>query len=404
MQFNPYSYALFLLLAVAMFWSLPARVRRVYVLIASLVFYASWGIALVILPIVISTVTYWCAAWMVREPGKKNLGLSLGITFALALLGYFKYRLFLATLLTSLFGWRWSGLEGSMAILLPLGISFYTFEAVSYLLDVRQGRVKEVRYLDLLLFVLFWPHLMAGPIVRVRELVPQLSFDKAFDGEFFTQGMSRIMVGLVQKNVFANSLGGWVDEGFVAKIARANSTLDAWALAVAFGLQIYFDFAAYSNIAIGSATLIGVKLPENFNCPYWAANPAEFWAAIGNRIKPSLLLSVTVSLKAFDTTTYPSVITSEIRLESLADGAVLDAPFFRIGGVVLDNASQPVANAGVRLVERGRSTLTDAEGKFSLSAIPAGNFTLRVTAGAVTQDRAVVVPATAVAGYDVQLT
>ena len=149
---------------------------------------------------------------------------------------------------------------------------------MSYLLDVRQGRVKEVRYLDLLLFVLFWPHLMAGPIVRVRELVPQLSFDKAFDGEFFTQGMSRIMVGLVQKNVFANSLGGWVDEGFVAKIARANSTLDAWALAVAFGLQIYFDFAAYSNIAIGSATLIGVKLPENFNCPYWAANPAEFWA------------------------------------------------------------------------------------------------------------------------------
>ena len=120
MQFNSYSYALFLLLAVAMFWSLPVRVRRVYVLIASLVFYASWGIALVILPIVISTVTYWCAAWMVREPGKKKLGLSLGITFALALLGYFKYRLLLGTLLTSLFGWRWSGLEGSMAILLLL--------------------------------------------------------------------------------------------------------------------------------------------------------------------------------------------------------------------------------------------------------------------------------------------
>ena len=145
-------------------------------------------------------------------------------------------------------------------------------------------------------------------------------------------------------------------------------------------------------------------LPMLMVQPDGVRNPAEFWAAIGNRIKASLLLSVTVSLKAFDIATYPSVITSEIRLESLPDGAVLDAPFFRIGGVVLDNASQPVANAGVRLVERGRSTLTDAEGKFSLSAIPAGNFTLRVTAGAVTQDRAVVVPAPTVAGYDVQLT
>jgi hypothetical protein len=137
--------------------------------------------------------------------------------------------------------------------------------------------------------------------------------------------------------------------------------------------------------------------------PDGVRNPAEFWAAIGNRIKASLLVSVTVSLKAFDTATYPSVISSEIRLKSRA-GAVLDSPFLRIGGVVRDAASAPVVNAGVRLVERGRSTLTDAEGKFSLSAIPAGSFTLRVTAGAVTQDRAIVVPAPALGGYDVTLT
>jgi hypothetical protein len=137
--------------------------------------------------------------------------------------------------------------------------------------------------------------------------------------------------------------------------------------------------------------------------PDGVRNPAEFWAAIGNRIKASLLVSVTVSLKAFDTATYPSVISSEIRLKSPA-GAVLDSPFLRIGGVVRDAASAPVVNAGVRLVERGRSTLTDAEGKFSLSAIPPGSFTLRVTAGAVTQDRAIVVPAPALGGYDVTLT
>lgn len=145
-------------------------------------------------------------------------------------------------------------------------------------------------------------------------------------------------------------------------------------------------------------------LPMLMLQPDGVRNPAEFWAAIGNRIKASVLLSVTVSLKAFDTATYPSVITSEIGLVTQPGGAVLDAPFFRIGGVVVDAASVPVASAGVRLVERGRSTLTDAEGRFSLSAVPAGNFTLRVTAGAVTQDRAIVVPAPALAGYDVKLT
>jgi hypothetical protein len=138
--------------------------------------------------------------------------------------------------------------------------------------------------------------------------------------------------------------------------------------------------------------------------PEGTRNPAEFWAAIGNRMKASLLLSVTVSLQAFDTAQFPSVISSAIGLKSLPGGAALDATFYRIGGTVLDAASAPLANAGVRLVERGRSTLTDAQGRFSLSAIPAGNFTLRVTAGAATKDRAIVVPAPALGGYDVQMT
>lgn len=143
-------------------------------------------------------------------------------------------------------------------------------------------------------------------------------------------------------------------------------------------------------------------LPMLLVRPDGVRNPAEFWAAIGNRLKASLLLSVTVSLPVFDTVQGPSVITSEIRLKTMA-GAALDAPFFRVGGAVRDAASAPVANAGVRLVDRGRSTLTDAEGRFSLAAIPAGTFTLRVTAGAVTQDRTITVPAPASADYDVQL-
>jgi hypothetical protein len=144
-------------------------------------------------------------------------------------------------------------------------------------------------------------------------------------------------------------------------------------------------------------------LPTVLIQPDGLRNPAEFWAAVGNRIRPSLLLSVTVSLQAFDTTPYPSVITSEIRLRTHPGGAVLDAPFFRIGGTVVNGAAAPVANATVRVVERGRGTLSDANGTFSLSAIPAGTFTLRVIAGAVTQDRPITVPAAVLTDYNVQL-
>jgi hypothetical protein len=144
-------------------------------------------------------------------------------------------------------------------------------------------------------------------------------------------------------------------------------------------------------------------LPMMLLQPDGVRNPAEFWAAIGNRLKPSLLLAVTVSLPVFDTEQFPSVITSEMRVKSLPSLATLEAPFFRIGGTVVDAASAPVANAGVRLVERGRSTLTDATGAFSLAAIPAGTFTLRVTAGAVTEDKAITVPAPVLSDYNVQL-
>ena len=144
-------------------------------------------------------------------------------------------------------------------------------------------------------------------------------------------------------------------------------------------------------------------LPMLMIQPDGVRNPAEFWAAIGNRIKASLLLSVTVSIQVFDTAQYPSVITSEIQLETQPDGVPIDAPFFRIGGTVIDAASAPAINAGVLLVERGRSTLTDAQGRFSLSAIPSGSYTLRVTAGAATKDKPIVVPAPAASNYDVQL-
>jgi len=279
MEFNSYSYLLALFPAIAIFWALPVPARRWYVLALSLAFYASWGVELVWLPLAICGGVFWCARRLAAEPDHERRWLWGGIAFVLGVLGYFKYRGFALDNLVGLLA-RFGHAQPATAVsfALPLGISFYSFEAISFLIDTRQGRVKNPRFWDLALFVLYWPHLVAGPIVRVRELVPQLTFSKKFDLQVFATGLDRLLWGLVQKNVLSNSLGGWVDEGFLPRSAHLNTTIDNWAMAVAFGLQIYFDFASYSNMAIGTARLMGVTLPENFRHPYHAASPPDFWA------------------------------------------------------------------------------------------------------------------------------
>jgi len=266
MQFNSYSYLALLPVAVAIFWTLPARARRAYIIIVSVAFCATWNAVLVLLPLAIAVLTHVCASMMRRDPAAAPKAARVGIALIVLVLAFFKYRGFL------------TGASWFVSIGLPLGISFYSFEAISYLIDTRQGRTTSRSFGDLWLFLIFWPHLIAGPIVRSRELIPQFSFEKRFEPRFVIEGMDRILLGLVQKNVIANSLAPWVDDGFVHSVARLNTTVDNWFLAIAFGLQVYFDFAAYSNMAIGAAKLIGVTLPENFNAPYHAASPVDFWS------------------------------------------------------------------------------------------------------------------------------
>ncbi|MGD0964982.1 MAG: MBOAT family O-acyltransferase [Candidatus Acidiferrales bacterium] len=276
MQFNSYSYLGMLLLTVAVFWALPVCARRWYVLAVSIGFYATWSPTFVVVPVVLCIGVFFMAQ-SVSASGKSDWYVA-ALTYALAFLIVFRYQGAIGAALGALAkGFRLAPGRTMFQVVVPLGISFYTLEAVSYLIDVRQKRVQPVRFSDLYLFVMFWPHLIAGPIVRFNELKPQFRFEKKFAIPMLIAGMDRLVWGLVQKNVLADPLGRFVAEGFSVQDSMANTPLDNWFLAVAFGLQIYFDFAAYSNMAIGAASMIGLTLPENFRFPYWASNPSDFW-------------------------------------------------------------------------------------------------------------------------------
>ena len=278
MPFNSALYLASLLVVVLLYWLLPPSYRRTFVLMASLAFYASWGVVFVVVPLAMAGVVYVFSRLIVADSVGAKRWTWIGVSCAMVLLIVFKYRsfaLFNLSFLAAHLGLHTRSTVEMIAF--PMGISFYTFEAIGYLIDVRQGRVTMPKFLDLCLFFMFWPNILSGPIVRARELVPQLNFRRAFEPRFMFEGFDRVIWGLVQKNVVANLLGIWVDKGFSPAVTASPSTLDGWFLAVAFGLQIYFDFAGYTNMALGAARLLGVTLPENFHQPYHAATPPEFW-------------------------------------------------------------------------------------------------------------------------------
>jgi alginate O-acetyltransferase complex protein AlgI len=279
MTFNSLPYLVFLAATVLVYWLLPAAARRWFVLLASVAFYASWSIVIVGVLFFVAAIVF-CVGKRVEKGGSNSrFWIRSGIIVLLSLLIALKYRNALAidfTVFKNFFAFH--RLSTAATIGFPVGISFYTLEAIGYLIDVRQGRSKMPKFTHLCLFFMFWPNILSGPIVRARELMPQLDFRKRFEPKFMFEGFDRVIWGLVQKSVVANVLGIWVDRGFAPSAAGMPSTIDGWFLAIAFALQIYFDFAGYTNIAIGTARLLGVVLPENFRQPYHAATPVEFWA------------------------------------------------------------------------------------------------------------------------------
>ena len=254
--------------------------KKVNLLVASYIFYAAWNPPFVLL-LWVSTVIDWIAAQQLvraETPGRRRAWMLLSVTANLGMLSYFKYGQFLvgsfAAALVPL-GIHYA--PPKFDIVLPVGISFYTFATMSYTLDVYLKRATPARhFLDYALFVTFFPHLVAGPIMRPTELIPQFATPRRAGANQICFGLALMILGLFQKIVLA--------DGFLAPAVEAvydgrqpPATLDAWIGTLAFGGQIFCDFAGYSTTAIGVALCLGFALPDNFRFPYAAIGFSDFW-------------------------------------------------------------------------------------------------------------------------------
>lgn len=263
----------FLPLSVLAFYLCAASYNRrlLALLCASLIFYGWWDARFLPL-LTFSVMINWALVRAHFASGMKSY-LVLGIIINLAILGLFKYANFFAEAVLGLFGIT----HQPWSIILPLGISFFTFQQISYLVDVKRSEAGEYRFLEYASYVSFFPQLIAGPIVRHGELIPQFRQEPMRSGvaELAGRGAILFILGLVKKVFFADELGPIADEGFATAVHIASA--DAWAAALTYSLQLYFDFSAYSDMAIGLAAMFGFRLPVNFDAPYKATNIRDFW-------------------------------------------------------------------------------------------------------------------------------
>ena len=282
MLFNSLEFPVYLAIVVfAHFLLIPetrVRARKLLLLVASYGFYASWNPFFVVLLGFSTAVDFVAALAMERAASQRRRRALLLVSLCvnLGLLGFFKYGKFLTESALAAVGMTLP--EGStlLEVALPVGISFYTFQSLSYSIDVYRGRQKATRSaLDFALYVSFFPQLVAGPIVRAGQLLPQLRGARATSAADVEEGLMRISVGLTKKVVLADTLAMYVDQVFGSP--QLHTGPEVVLALYAFSFQAYFDFSGYSDIAIGLARLFGVRLPENFDHPYRGSSIRDFW-------------------------------------------------------------------------------------------------------------------------------
>ncbi len=279
MLFCTREFLLFFLVVFPLYWLSPWRQGRVWVLLAaSVYFYCCWNQYLAILIVATSFLDYLIALGMERSAaGRRRVLLVGSVVMNLGLLAYFKYaNFFIQSFVDAARSFGYTGSVGLLSVILPIGISFYTFEAINYTVDVYRKKIPAERSLGhFLLFIMFFPHLVAGPIVRASDFLRQIRRPKRWSWPRLLLGATFFLSGWLKKQAVAEQMARFVDPVFANP--EAYGTGATWLAVLAYALQIYGDFSGYSDMAIGTAHMFGYKLAPNFNIPYLAANVSEFW-------------------------------------------------------------------------------------------------------------------------------
>ena len=279
MLFNSFEYFLFLPLVVLAYFISPVRYRVWLLLLASYGFYMFWRWEYIVLIIAQTEINYYAGLQIAKssDPRKRRFWLVVALVLTLAILFFFKYFNFANNTLRWIFQSFQAGYSiPNLNVLLPVGISFHTFQALSYTIDLWRGKIPvERNFSRFALFVTFFPLLVAGPIERAHRLLPEFAEEKHFDVERTVSGLKMILWGLFKKVVIADRLAEYVRQVYGHPGSHSGSTL--LLATYFFAFQIYCDFSGYSDIAIGSARILGYDLMQNFNLPYLAKSISDFW-------------------------------------------------------------------------------------------------------------------------------
>ncbi len=277
MLFNSYEFIFVFLPATLVVYYLlgwySATLAKLALATASLIFYSFWNVSY--LPILVGSMLFnWCSSQAILaetlRPRQRDAALIGALAVNLGVLSFFKYSAFFLSLLHG-------DVNAHAAVAdLPLGISFFTFTQIAFLVDARRGAVQDHTFLNFLLFVTVFPHLIAGPILHHRMMIPQFASPKTylFNGQFASEGLMLFAIGLAKKVLIADAIAPFADQAFAA---ASPTLIEAWCGALAYTFQIYFDFSGYSDMAVGLGRLIGLRLPINFNSPYQATSIIDFW-------------------------------------------------------------------------------------------------------------------------------
>ncbi len=281
MLFNSIEFAIFLPIVFALYWWLGKRlsIQNLILVVSGFIFYGWWDWKFLILLVVSSGIDFVSALFIAKssDPVRRKVLLMLSIACNLGILGFFKYFNFFVDSFVSAFRFFGHDMDSiALRIILPVGVSFYTFQALSYTIDVYRNKLVPTKnILTYLSFISFFPQLVAGPIERATNMLPQYLVKRVFDPALATDGLRQMLWGLFKKLVIADNIAPIVKTIFANYNLQDGNTLIIGA--VLFAFQIYCDFSGYSDIALGTARLFGFKLMQNFNYPYFSRDIAEFW-------------------------------------------------------------------------------------------------------------------------------